>query len=182
MDRSRCGEPPPPTSPLHLRAPSTQKLRRLPCGSRVGRVWRRISTHRRTIPAEGRRRRLRFPPGSARRSAGGARVPAPDQVPKQRAQDDGPKGDKEAQDLINPVHGSIEIERFRAGVPSGTSKHFRITNLHIGSGVSPVMTLYTGELQNDCPPLPLLRAAFIRGHQGSASRCCLEANSCFTIH
>ena len=52
--------------------PSTQGLRRLPSGGRIRRSWRWISTYRGAIPAEGRRRRLRFPPGTARRSAGRA--------------------------------------------------------------------------------------------------------------
>lgn len=64
--------------------------------------WRVVT--RQTIARKRWRGRNGLPSGPTRRAPRGIRIVAPDKMPQYRPKDDGPKGDKKAQYLIDPVH------------------------------------------------------------------------------
>lgn len=74
-------------------------------GRDIGRAYRTVSA-RLSVAGHRRRRRSRFPARSARRAAGRIRIVAPNEMPKQCAQDDRAESDEETQYLIDPVHSA----------------------------------------------------------------------------
>ena len=92
------------TSVPSIRQMQMSRARDITNGRWLNRGRCRGIAHGRPVSAKRGRWRLWLPARSARGSAGRARVPAPDEVPQERAQDNRAKGNEKCQDLVNPVH------------------------------------------------------------------------------